>query len=56
MLSSLPPNFSLISLLQLLDIEIENFRDQAEDENVFALVLGRAAERFDREPVIGTPT
>ena len=28
---------------QLLDIEMENFRDQAEDENVFALVLRRSA-------------
>src|SRR5882724_565596 len=35
--------------LQLLDVEVENFRDQAEDENVFALVLGGAAERFDGE-------
>ena len=25
-------------------------RDQTEDENVFALVLGRAAERFDGQP------
>ena len=33
--------------LQLLDIEIENLRDQPEDENVFALVLRGAAERFD---------
>ena len=47
MLSSLPPNFSLMILLQFLDIEIENFRDQTEHENVFALVLGRAAERFN---------
>ncbi len=28
---------------------MENFRDQAEDENVFALVLGRAAQRLDRQ-------
>ena len=35
--------------LQLVDVEMENFRDQAEDENVFALVLGGAAERFDGE-------
>src|SRR5205814_9653553 len=35
--------------LQLLDVEVENFRDQAEDENIFALVLGGAAERFDGE-------
>ena len=33
--------------LQFLDIEIKNLRDQAEHENVFALVLGGAAERFD---------
>src|SRR4030095_15918142 len=32
---------------QLVGVEIENFRDQAEDENVFAFVLGRAAERFN---------
>ena len=32
---------------QLFDVEIENFCDQAKDENVFALVLGGAAERFD---------
>ncbi len=35
--------------LQLVDVEIENLRDQAEDENVFALVLRRPAERFDRQ-------
>ena len=39
--------FFLDQRLQLLDIEMENFRDQAEDENVFALVLRRSAERFD---------
>ncbi len=33
----------------LLDIEMENFADEAEDENVLALVLGGAAERFDGE-------
>ena len=33
--------------LQFLDIEMENFRDQTEDENVFAFVLRRSAERFD---------
>ena len=32
---------------QLLDIEGENFRDQAEDENILALILGRPAQRFD---------
>src|SRR5436190_7707601 len=36
--------------LQFLDVEVENFRDQPENENVFALVLGGAAERFDGEP------
>ena len=46
-LSFLPANFSLISLFSFSVVEMENFRDQAEDENVFALVLGRAAERFD---------
>ena len=39
--------FFLDQRRQLLDIEMKNLRDQAEDENVFALVLGRAAERFD---------
>ena len=34
---------------QLLDIEMEDFRDQPEDENVFAFVLRGAAERFDGE-------
>ena len=34
---------------QLLDIEAENFRDQSEDENIFALVLGGAAKRFNRQ-------
>ena len=34
-------------VFSLLDIEMEDLRDQAEDEDVFALVLGRAAERFD---------
>src|SRR4029079_2748408 len=32
------------------DIETKNLRDQAEDENVFAFVLRRSAERFDGEP------
>src|SRR5207237_9992867 len=32
---------------QLLGIKMKNLRDQAEDENVFALVFGRAAECFD---------
>ncbi len=32
---------------QLLDVETENLRDQPEHENVFALVLGGAAERFN---------
>ena len=35
---------------QLLDVETKNFRNQTEDENVFASVLGRAAERFHRQP------
>ena len=48
MLSSLPANFSVMSFLQLLDIETEDFRDQAEDENVFAFVLGRAAKGLNR--------
>ena len=34
---------------QLLDIEVKDFRDQPEDEDVFALVLRRSAERFDRQ-------
>ncbi len=32
---------------QLLDIEIKDFCDQAENKDVFALVLRRSAERFD---------
>ena len=36
-------------LFHLLDIEVKNFRDQAEDEDVFALVLGGAAQRLDRQ-------
>src|SRR5262245_66240430 len=32
---------------QLIDVEIENLRDQPENENVLAFVLGRAAQRFD---------
>ncbi len=36
-------------LFQLLGIEIENFRDQSEHENVFAFVFSGAAERFDGE-------
>jgi hypothetical protein len=47
MLSSLPANFSVISVFSASRHRDENFRDQAEDENVFALVLGRAAERFN---------
>src|SRR5436190_18447860 len=35
--------------LQFFDVEVENFRDQAENENVFALVLRGAAERFNGE-------
>ena len=34
---------------QFVGVEIENFRDQSEHENVFALVLRGAAERFDRK-------
>ncbi len=34
---------------QLLGIETENFRDQSENENVFAFVLSSAAERFHRQ-------
>src|SRR5205814_6471539 len=34
---------------QLVGVEVENFRDQPEDENVFALVFSRSAERFDGE-------
>ena len=34
---------------ELLDIEAENFRDETEDEDVFAFVFGGAAERFDRQ-------
>src|SRR6266550_3974800 len=34
---------------QLVSVEIENFRDQTEDENIFAFVFGGAAERFDRQ-------
>ena len=47
MLSSLPANFSVMSLLSFSTSRSKIFADQAEDENVFALVLGRAAERFD---------
>ena len=32
---------------QFVDIEIEYLRDQTEDENVFAFVLRRPAQRFD---------
>src|SRR5207244_3325356 len=32
---------------ELLDIEMKNFRDQTEDENVFAFVLRRSAKSFD---------
>jgi hypothetical protein len=32
---------------ELLDIEMKDFRDQTEDENVFALVFRRSPERFD---------
>jgi hypothetical protein len=46
-LSSFPANFSPDDSFQFLDIEIKNLRDQTEHENVFALVLGRAAERFN---------
>src|SRR5205823_4279890 len=34
---------------QLICVEIENLRDQSEHENVFALVLRGAAQRFDRK-------
>src|SRR6202043_3575967 len=34
---------------KLLNIEIKNFRDQTEHENVFALVLGGPAECFNRQ-------
>ena len=47
MLSSLPANFSVISVVSFSTSRWKIFADQAEDENVFALVLGRAAERFD---------
>ncbi len=38
---------------QLFDVEIENLRDQPENENVFAFVLGGAAERFDGQTCDG---
>ena len=44
-LSSFPENFSVITF-QFVGVEVENFRDQAENENVFAFVLSGAAERF----------
>src|SRR5437899_10382045 len=34
---------------QFVDVEIENFRDETQDKNVFAFVLRRTAERFDCE-------
>ena len=34
---------------QFVSVEIENLRDQSENENVFAFVLGRPAERLNRE-------
>ena len=34
---------------QLLDIEIKNLRDQAEDKNVFAFVFRRPAQRLNRQ-------
>ena len=49
MLSFLPPNFSREQAHEFLDVEMENFRDQAEDENVLALILGGSAERLDGE-------
>ena len=36
-------------LFELRHIEIKHPRDQAERVNVFALVLGRAADGFDRQ-------
>ena len=47
MLSSLPPNFSLISLFSFSTSRLKIFAIRPEHENVFALVLGGAAERFD---------
>ena len=41
-----PSEFLGDNSFQLLNIEIKNFSDEAEDENIFAFVLGRAAERF----------
>ena len=49
MLGSLPPKRSLDELLQLRHVQIEHFGDQAERKNVLALVLGRAADGFDRQ-------
>src|SRR6202165_4588451 len=34
---------------QFLDIETKNFRDQTENKNVFAFVLGCSAKRFNRQ-------
>ena len=43
-------------LFQLRHVEIEHPREQAERENVLALVLGRAADGLDGQLEIGTPT
>jgi hypothetical protein len=37
-------------LLQLLRIEVKNTGEQAEDKDIFSLVLRRSAERFDSQP------
>ena len=37
-------------LLELLDVEVKDLRDQPEDENVLAFVLRRSAKRFDGQP------
>src|SRR3984893_10526335 len=34
---------------QFLDVETKNFRDQTENKNVFAFVLGCSAKRFNRQ-------
>jgi hypothetical protein len=55
MLSFLPPNFSAPGG-ELGDVEIEDFREQAEDEDVLALVLGVPPSASTVRPVMGMPT
>ena len=51
-----PLNRSADQLLKLLRIEMKDPGEQTEDKDVLSFVLRGSAERFDRQPVIGTPT